>query len=97
MATANPPPHQQIPPEFLKNPSTRGFFERLNFNMFQLWKRSGGSVDLVLEVSSNTSASVVMASVNQLRAIQDGLPEFTIDTTGFTVDTTCITTDKVMA
>tara|TARA_R110002051_G_C8479163_1_gene461368 strand:+ start:69 stop:338 length:270 start_codon:yes stop_codon:yes gene_type:complete len=27
----------------------------------------------------------------------DGLPEFTIDTTGFTVDTTIITTDKVIA
>jgi hypothetical protein len=27
----------------------------------------------------------------------NGLPEFTIDTTGFTTDTTFITTDKVIA
>lgn len=27
----------------------------------------------------------------------DGLPEYTIDTTGFTIDTTLITTDKVTA
>jgi len=27
----------------------------------------------------------------------DGLPELTIDTTGFTIDTTIITTDKVIA
>jgi hypothetical protein len=97
MAFANPPPHQKIPAEFLKNPATRGFFERLNFNMFQLWKRTGGSIDLVMENNSVTSASVVLASVNQLRAVIDGLPELTIDTTGFTIDTTYITTDKVIA
>ena len=97
MATVNPPPHQKIPPEFLKNPATRGFFERLNFNMFQMWKRVGGPEDLIADLGSSTGNSAVMASVNQLRAIQDGLPELTIDTAGFTFDSTEITFDKVIA
>jgi len=38
-----------------------------------------------------------MAQVQFLQRQFDGLPEFTIDTSGFTVDTTFITTDKVIA
>ena len=97
MTQVNPPPHQRIPPQFLKDPATRGFFERLNFNMFQLWKRTGGSIDLVAETESATNASVAMSAVNQLRAEINGFPELTVDTTGFTSDTTFITADKVIA
>lgn len=38
-----------------------------------------------------------MAQVQFLQRQFDGLPEFTIDTSGFTTDTTFITTDKVIA
>ena len=38
-----------------------------------------------------------MAQIQFLQRQFDGLPEFTIDTTGFTTDTTFITTDKVIA
>ena len=37
------------------------------------------------------------AQVQFLQQQLDGLPEFTIDTTGFTTDLTFITTDKVIA
>lgn len=97
MTQVNPPPHQRIPPQFLKDPATRGFFERLNFNLFQLWKRTGGSIDLVAETESSTNASVAMSAITQLRAEIDGLPEFTMDTTGFTWDSTELTFDKVIA
>ena len=38
-----------------------------------------------------------MAQIQFLQRQFDGLPEFTIDTSGFTTDTTFITTDKVIA
>jgi len=38
-----------------------------------------------------------MAQLQFLQRQFDGLPEFTIDTSGFTTDTTLITTDKVIA
>lgn len=38
-----------------------------------------------------------MAQVQFLQRQFDGLPEFTIDTSGFTTDSTFITTDKVIA
>ena len=39
----------------------------------------------------------ISAQVQFLQQQFDGLPEFTIDTSGFTTDTTLITTDKVIA
>ena len=97
MTQVNPPPHQRIPPALAKDPDTRHFLERLNFNLFQLWKRTGGSQDLIAETESATNASVAMSAITQLRAEIDGLPEFTMDTTGFTWDSTEITFDKVKA
>jgi hypothetical protein len=38
-----------------------------------------------------------MAQIQFLQRQFDGLPEFTIDTSGFTTDSTFITTDKVIA
>ena len=49
------------------------------------------SNDSVLGISSfSTQSQWLQQQIN-------GLPEFTIDTTGFTTDTTLITTDKVIA
>ena len=39
----------------------------------------------------------ISAQVQFLQQQLDGLPEFTIDTSGFTTDTPLITTDKVIA
>ena len=48
-------------------------------------------------VESEANVSGFSAQVQQLRLELNGLPEFTIDTTGFTTDLTFITTDKVIA
>jgi len=57
------------------------------------------------EVTNSSSADIAVASSVQAYNSQsqwlqkqiNGLPEFTIDTSGFTTDTTFITTDKVIA
>ena len=48
-------------------------------------------------VESEANVSGFSAQVQQLRLELNGLPQFTIDTTGFTTDLTFITTDKVIA
>ena len=45
----------------------------------------------------NSQHPNVSAQVQFLQQQINGLPEFTIDTTGFTTDLTTITTDKVIA
>ena len=45
----------------------------------------------------NLSHSGFLARIEHIQRQLNGLPELTIDTTGFTVDTTLITTDKVIA
>ena len=64
------------------------------------------SVDQSEEIQENTDdiaslkSSISANTYSQIQFLQqqiDGLPEFTIDTTGFTVDSTLITADKVVA
>jgi len=43
----NPPPQLKIPGKFLKDPNTRSFFEQQQRIIWQLWLRTGGSVDAV--------------------------------------------------
>jgi hypothetical protein len=49
------------------------------------------------DIESNNFNSSFSANIQWLEARLDGLPELTIDTSGFTTDTTFITTDKVIA
>jgi hypothetical protein len=91
----NPPPFLRLPPEFLKDRQTRAFIEQQNIIIFQLWNRLGGSNDIVsdLEVFISSSESLTQWAQKNI----EGLPEFTVDTTGFTSDTTLITTDKLLS
>jgi len=99
----NPPPMPRLPPEFLKNPELRSWAEQIQTILFQLYNRTGGSKD---EIESDTARITELENqvgenfnsfVQQLFKESQGLPEFTIDTTGFTTDTTLITADKVIA
>ena len=92
----NPPPFLNIPPAFLKDPLIRAFIEQQNTIIFQLWQKLGGNNDPIssLENLSNNSFS---SQLQQLQKEIDGLPEFTIDTSGFTTDSSSIPTDKVIA
>jgi hypothetical protein len=86
----NPPPFLRLPPEFLKDRQTRAFIEQQNTVIFQLWNRMGGNNDAISDINI-FSTSVTSQWIQKQIA---GLPEFTVDTTGFTIDTTLITTDK---
>jgi hypothetical protein len=64
--------------------------------LFQLYRKLGGTDDPVSEIG-NEGITSFSATLQQVTKQLDGLPEFTIDTTGFTIDTTFITTDKAIA
>ena len=92
----NPPPFLKIPPEFLKDRVVRAFFEQQNTVIFQLWNKLGGNTDPVAELA-NSSSNGNSSQVQWMQKQISGLPEFTIDTSGFTFDSTEITFDKVIA
>ncbi len=48
----NPPPHLKIPEEFQSNPVLRPFFQQMLNILYQLWKRTGGTVDSVNELEA---------------------------------------------
>ena len=92
----NPPPILKRPAAFIKDPQVNEYVKQLETIIFQLWQRSGGGTDLVAD-AGNISTNGFSSQTQFLQTQIDGLPEFTMDTTGFTADTTFITTDKVIA
>ena len=92
----NPPPQLRIPQRFLGDPQAVAFFEQQNIILFQLYNKLGGNSDPISDAKNvNTQVFNTYAQYTNMRL--DGLPEFTIDTSGFTTDTSKITTDKVIA
>ena len=92
----NPPPFLKIPPEFLKDRVIKAYFEQQNTIIFQLWEKLGGNTDPVADLT-NSSSNGNSSQVQWMQRQISGLPEFTIDTSGFTIDTSLITTDKAIA
>lgn len=92
----NPPPQLNIPRQFLGDNETRAFFEQQRTILFQLYQKTGGSSDPI-SAATNARDSAYSTFAQHLQRQIDGLPEFTIDTSGFTIDTSLITTDKVTA
>jgi hypothetical protein len=91
----NPPPFLRVPKAFLKDPEVRTFIEQQNIMLFQLYRKLGGTSDPVSEIGDQGITSF-SALLQQVTKQLDGLPEFTIDTSGFTTDLTFITTDKAV-
>jgi hypothetical protein len=92
----NPPPFLRLPKAFIDDREVRAFIEQQNTILFQLWRKTGGNSDLTI----NSTTIVNSGYSSQIQFLQqqlNGLPEFTIDTSGFTTDLTFITTDKVIA
>lgn len=89
----NPPPQIVLPKVFKEDLAVVDFFEQQNRMLLQLWTRTGGATDSISDLDNKTQSGF-NSMVQQLQREIDGLPEFTIDTTGFTIDTTLITTDK---
>jgi hypothetical protein len=74
MAQVDPFVHR-IPSSFLRDPEARAYFEYLNQVIHDLWVRSGGSDDSLLEVESeaSTTRSKVVALVSDLGSQLDDL------------------------
>lgn len=92
----NPPPFLKIPRAFLSDREIRAFVEQQNQILFQLWRKLGGNEDLISDLT-NGSLNAFNSQTQFIQSQINGLPEFTVDTTGFTVDSGLITTDKVIA
>jgi len=92
----NPPPLLRIPSVFLSDGETREYLSQLNTIIFQLYNRTGGVDDSISEIGNDVTTNISPIAQQTIRELR-GLPQLTIDTTGFTVDTTQITTDKVVA
>ncbi len=85
-------------PTFLKTPKAlletkegRTYFAELEFILFQMWKRMGGSTDLIADAARyipSNNADII--SLNQRIGSGDFL---TCDETGFTVDLETLTVD----
>jgi hypothetical protein len=92
----NPPPFLVIPPELRKDRVMRAYFEQQNTILFQLWNKLGGNTDPIADLA-NFSSNGNSSQDQWLQKQINGLPVFTIDTTGFKTDTTLMTADKVIA
>ena len=91
----NPPPQIVLPQAFKNDIAVVNYFSELDRTLLQLWTRTGGANDFINSIDSRSHG--FDSITQQLRKELDGLPEFTIDTTGFTIDLTFITTDKAIA
>ena len=92
----NPPPYLRMPAAFLADREVKAFIEQQNTIIFQLWQKIGGNTDPISDLA-NFSTNGNSSQTQWLKQQIDGLPEFTIDTSGFTTDTSLITADKVIA
>ena len=91
----NPPPALRIPKKFLVDPESKPFFEQMRTILFQLWKRTGGGVDLVAgqQIIISTSGDIVLDSFGALividassEAVELTLPVITQDNVGESID-----------
>lgn len=84
----NPPPILQLPPELLKDRQTRDYFKQVETILFQLWKRTGGEVDVIEDNQQNITSSSSRVSRNAARINSLELKEFEIvnTTTGLTAE-----------
>jgi len=93
----NPPDLLRIPQAFLSDREAVAFFDQLRTVLSQMYDRTGGTTDLIGNLDIGTPNFFDVYAQQNSRAIA-GLPEFTMDTTGFTMDTTTMfTMDKVTA
>lgn len=103
MTNVNPPPRLRPPKALSRDAESLAWFEQVNTILFQLWTKTGGGNDVIIDDGEriteleNQIGENFNSFVQQLFKESQGLPEFTIDTTGFTTDTTFITTDKAIA
>lgn len=93
MARINPPPQNRIPPELKKTKESKGFFERNQMILNQMWRSLGGPRDAISDIESNTEL-VSLARIDAIdQKIGSGDP-LTWDDDGFTWDADVFTFDQ---
>jgi hypothetical protein len=92
----NPPQQLKIPRSLIGDREALAFFDQMRTILTQLYDRTGGATDAVGSTDTE-EFNRYNSMIQQIQKELDGLPEFTIDTTGFTFDSTKITFDKVIA
>lgn len=80
----NPPPQIKLPPELAKDAATRTYFQHLDRMLLQLWKRTGGSEDLIDEseqvlTSTGSRVSRNSAKIDALEDLRFRVVEVTAD------------------
>jgi hypothetical protein len=76
VANVNLPP-LKIPQKFLQDRESADYLDRLNFIIFQLWKRTGGGGDTIENNVTNITDNTTNIAINtaDIAAIEDGVPE----------------------
>jgi hypothetical protein len=92
----NPPQQLKTPRSLIGDRESMAFFDQMRTILTQLYDRTGGAIDGVGSTDSQ-EFNRYNSMIQQIQKELDGLPEFTVDTTGFTFDSTKITFDKVIA
>jgi len=93
----NPPQSLKMPKKWQNDPELAAYHKNFDRMFLQLWLRTGGPVDQVAAAKNTFVSGSISAHILQLKRELEGLPELTVDTTGFTADLTFITADKVAA
>ena len=73
------------------------FLEELTGQSNEVTEKTEAITEIITNVEQAAFASGFSSYLQQTIRQLNGLPEFTIDTTGFTADSTLITSDKVIA
>jgi hypothetical protein len=92
----NPPQQLKTPRSFSGDREALAFFDQMRTILTQLYDRSSGTEDAG-GITNLQEANPYSSNIQQIQKQLDGLPVFTIDTTGFRFDSTRITFDKVTA
>ena len=95
MARVNPPPQLKIPKQFLKDKEVRDYLQQRDWIQFQMWKRIGGSEDIVSQ--ANQFITTNQSALNEINNRLGSGDALTSDDTGFTVDLDTLSVDMTEA
>jgi hypothetical protein len=84
MARVNPPPHIKLPASITQQPELAQVLEDFNFNLFQLWVRTGKGRDFVLDNQTGLYEFDDLPSEKESRSI---LTTVTADYTTYSSET----------
>lgn len=94
MAQANPPPHVRLPPEILKNRPLAEVLQKIVFDVFLLWKKTGGSTDDISDSLTNSYEFDDLEQIDVKNELKKQISTQNSDYTTYTSETV-ICTDAI--